>query len=425
MSRGKFIALIIITVIITVMIAGTGVYVYQLKTAAENISIESATIAGLDVVDGLMPSMVIVTLRFDVNNPTPYDVVIEKMYYNVYVEGELLGKGVEEDIYIPANSVTPVDFTLEIPVGSLASLVWNAIKGVITGEGILHYEIKGKIIVPVKLFGSVSMTSVEVPYNYAGVYETTPGASERESIKKKIRFGWEKTTAYVGETVYAYVDVYGPFDGIIKVTIKQDLTLLPDKVVLEKQYTVNVYENDRKTIKIAFTPSEPSSNILRGYFIVVDANGVVLEQESSYPPRLRVYEKPVTTTTTPLSGPPVGEGVLSILDISWIVNGHTSTQCSRGDTVTVTLHVEAQGGRVSGTITIYVKKDIALMPDQVLESRSYTINLYPGEETTLSLTFTVPDSPGGAIRGYFIEIYFDNEKIYTMENTYPPRLKLS
>jgi len=75
-------------------------------------------------------------------------------------------------------------------------------------------------------------------------------------------------------------------------------------------------------------------------------------------------------------------------------------------------------------VTIIVKKDKRGLPDEKLLIDSFYVDLAAEQKTVLSVKFIVEDKPSFFLRGYFIEIYLDREKLYIMPSEYPPRLKL-
>ncbi len=307
MGKGKVLG-IVLAVVLIIIILGLIVYAYQLKTVAENVEVSRATVVDADL-EGL--SKVVLTIRLYINNPSGYDVEVSKIYYNVYINDEFFGSGVKENIYVPAGSEKPIDIKLEVPGESLVSVLWSSLKNIFTNGGKIDYDITGRVVVPVKLFGAIRMGEVEAPYSIPGEYE----------IPK---------------------------------------------------------------------PSLPS--------IGFPSNG---------------------QTTTPR------KGELVVLDPVWFVNGMSSEICKPGDQVTVYIVVIARKEYVHGTLTIVVRRDIRILPDQDMIYKNYEVSLLPGDNMTYSISFTVPNDKPYEVEGYFIEVYLDGEKIYSTPNQYPPRLKLS
>jgi len=90
---------------------------------------------------------------------------------------------------------------------------------------------------------------------------------------------WESSTINLGECVYLTVRVEPAMQFTVEV--REDRSLSPDATVK----TFSGYESFRQQFCLTFAPSSAA----RGYFIRVTlATGVVWEQGSSYPPRLKL-----------------------------------------------------------------------------------------------------------------------------------------
>ncbi len=57
-----------------------------------------------------------------------------------------------------------------------------------------------------------------------------------------------------------------------------------------------------------------------------------------------------------------------------------------------------------------------------LRHLTYDINLADNQAVQVGLVWSPDQASGSQLRGYFIEVLFDGEKIWTMPNNYPPRL---
>lgn len=64
------------------------------------------------------------------------------------------------------------------------------------------------------------------------------------------------------------------------------------------------------------------------------------------------------------------------------------------------------------------------MPDTTYASQMFTITLKTDESKEVMMIFTPDDASGLVLRGYFIEVYLNGVKAYTMKSSYPPRLEV-
>jgi len=123
-------------------------------------------------------------------------------------------------------------------------------------------------------------------------------AEIRESMQPVIEeVSWEVDgrilkTASVGVKVGVHVvlKAIGKYNGPIRVRIRRDAALRPEKDLCAANVPVNLVEGKKKELELSFIPDKPSSNSLRGYFIEVDFSATKTKwvMENSYPPRLRV-----------------------------------------------------------------------------------------------------------------------------------------
>jgi len=81
---------------------------------------------------------------------------------------------------------------------------------------------------------------------------------------------------------------------------------------------------------------------------------------------------------------------------------------------------------VEGIVTIHIRKDMRLLPDEDYKVQSFHISLSKDQVIELTVTFIASEKSGLTFRGYFIQIDFDSwDTTWTMENSYPPRLKVN
>ncbi len=127
------------------------------------------------------------------------------------------------------------------------------------------------------------------------------------------------------------------------------------------------------------------------------------------------------------SAPPVvtetaTRGRLVVERYGWFVGGSPVHSAMPGQTVRAAILVRAVG-RVGGTVTLEVRRDLRFMPDTTLTSRYFPLELGDGESRTLYLDFTAEG--GKSLRGYFMRVYFNGRLIWEMGDGYPPRLAVT
>jgi len=102
--------------------------------------------------------------------------------------------------------------------------------------------------------------------------------------------GSRVTICKLGDEVTAHVVLRAseaPVEGTIIVKIRKDLVLMPDVDVKAVKFEVFLRRDEVKEFTVTFTPNEPSSISLRGYFIEVEGD-LSWTMPNTYPPRLRV-----------------------------------------------------------------------------------------------------------------------------------------
>lgn len=139
---------------------------------------------------------------------------------------------------------------------------------------------------------------VDVAYLDSLLEERRKLAKIREYVQPAIKEAFWKvdgqivTTANIGVEVEAHVVLKAIEEcpGSIRVRIRKDVALRPEKDCCVSNVPVNFIEGQEKEIELTFIPDEPSGNSLRGYFIEVDflTTKTKWVMENSYPPRLRV-----------------------------------------------------------------------------------------------------------------------------------------
>lgn len=414
----------ILLIIIAIILVGMLIYVYQITTVAQNLRAR-IVLNNFDIktTAGVIPNSILIDLRVYIDNPTKYDFEARRIHLEIYVEDQYLTSIDKNDIYIPSDETKPVDFNLEIKSTDVLNIAKEIIKELISkGDRRIKYEIKGRIEIPIKLFGIIPIFDIDMPINISDYYTLPIPLTGSEVSRANIHAYWERLEACVGDTVYAEVSIKGPINGYVNILIMKDEVLRPDTVIMKRPLGyMRLGEHDTKTIDISFIPSEASSSSMRGYYIAVEVNNsIVWKQESSYPPRLKVYECSATSiTTTEIPTYPV-----YVQSIQWYVNGYRSDEAKYGDNVECFIVLSTDRSQVSGYLTIEIMKDRRALPDETVLRKSYYVVINRDSPVTISVSFTVTDKSTLTIRGYYVKVYFNNKKIYEMPNGYPPRLRL-
>ena len=119
------------------------------------------------------------------------------------------------------------------------------------------------------------------------------------------------------------------------------------------------------------------------------------------------------------------EGTPTIVDIWWTVNDQIVTSCQQDQTVIANVEIMANGGLVSGTITVRVRKDIPYLSDEDHVTQSFSVSLDEGQSGVATVMFVATQKTGWTFRGYFIQVDFDSwGTTWTMVSEYPPRLQV-
>ena len=232
--------------------------------------------------------------------------------------------------------------------------------------------------------------------------------------------GREVTSANVGELVEIWLfvkAVNGPFNGSYSILIKEDLVGRPDVVFGSIDSILTLKEGETRWIHGSFIPKKASSVNFRGYFIelIFDSNSWTMD--SSYPPRLKVYEGKPTIEE---------EGSPSILSVWWTVDGIKVTEASVGSIVVAHVKIKAVNGRIEGTVRVRIRKDRPLMPDEDYKVKTFDIKVSAGNTVELKVSFSPDEASGLTLRGYFVQVDLITwDSSWTMESSYPPRLKVS
>jgi len=418
----------ILLVAILVLIAGIGAFAYQAYSVAKNISVVDSKLSSLwiDIDWGVVPffpfimptkvKSLYVTVTLTIDNPSSYSVEIENLHYEVYIEDTYLGYG-DKSRFAVMPSRQQISFSLTASTGDLLgvikSLLESAVKSGLKSITV-HYRVRGIIKVPIKLFNVIEVPALKasIPFDVGGSYTYTfqmpsiPKPSIPPPSPPSGGSGGGGGGILHGRVYGRVVDsstgspIRGAEVRLSSVTHTYSDTTDEDGRFSFNSVLVGLYKLE--VTKSGYEKYEKSLFIKSGDN---DLGTIRLVKKSAPSP------------------PPPSEGTLKVVNAYWTVDGRVVTEAKVGERVTAVVILKAIGGSVSGTVEVKVFKELKLLPDVKVASRSFATFLRSGESILLRVQFT-PDGIGGVlIKGYYVKVYFDGEEIWEMENAYPPRLR--
>ena len=104
----------------------------------------------------------------------------------------------------------------------------------------------------------------------------------------------------------------------------------------------------------------------------------------------------------------------------WFVNEVKVNSTSKGKTVVANISL---AGGSSGTYIIRIRRDISLATDETVQQLTFS---YDGTSTSKQVSFVVAYATGEAgTNGYHIDLLKDGSSVWSMQNAYPPRLRVT
>lgn len=135
---------------------------------------------------------------------------------------------------------------------------------------------------------------------------------------------------------------------------------------------------------------------------------------------LRLWFTISTSSETAPVTPAPAPAPLSVAFDDWYVSGVKADTATKGATVTARLNLS---GGTPGEYTIRIRRAITLATDQTVAELSLS---YVGTSVSKELSFVPAYATGeSSTEGYHIDIVKDENTIWSMDNTYPPRLTVS
>jgi len=156
---------ILLFIVILIIVIDIGFQLYQYYSLSRNLSVEGLRLHGVEGKEYILgiPTKLILRLGIIVRNPTSYTLYVEQLSYSVFIEGKLLYNGVKRSIMVPAESNTTLGFDLEITASDVVAMLWNVLR-----KGSLQYRVNGTIQIPIKLFNTIKIFGISVPYDVQG-----------------------------------------------------------------------------------------------------------------------------------------------------------------------------------------------------------------------------------------------------------------
>ncbi len=390
-----------------ILAAGIGGYVYyegtKISDVLQNVEVIDARIDYMDPVGTPVMKRLDLLLVVDVRNNADETAYIKAIKINVYVDGVYAGSTEATDIDIAGKGIETVSTLLHVENKEAIKMILQAL----TNNETINVIVNGTIVTPIKL---LDLAEVHETYRDFGISfsQKLPWPLDEEYLSI-VNIGFEPQETIVDRPVDIHVGLFSVAQREVKVDVyvKKDLVSQPDQVVYE--YSTTIPLKGYGVIDFSWTPTETSSDTLRGYYLEVYINGEkYYTMQDSYPPRLKVLSR---------------ASIVKVVDAYWIVNGERNYTARVGDTVEGVVVLRSTE-EITATIKIVIKKDLVLRPDQVVEEQSYSMTLKPYENATVSITFTPTEASSTLFKGYFIEVYVDGEKVYSMPPEYPPRLRV-
>jgi LEA14-like dessication related protein len=104
----------------------------------------------------------------------------------------------------------------------------------------------------------------------------------------------------------------------------------------------------------------------------------------------------------------------------WYVGSTAVSTVAKGASVTASVNLS---GGTAGSYTLEVRRDISLSPDSTIQSLTFDYN---GASATKQITFTPPYATNeSGTTGYHLDLLYNGSAVWTMADSYPPRLTVS
>ncbi len=230
--------------------------------------------------------------------------------------------------------------------------------------------------------------------------------------------GSKITETKVGNEIKGHVNFEasgGPIDGTAKVVVRRDIAYSTDEDYAQRSIDVNLSEGESYDLSLDWVPQIASGDqSTNGYHLEFWWNGEKKwTMDDSYPPRLTV--NPEQTQ----------EGYPSVSNGYWTDEGVEITQTVKGNKIKAHVNFKASEGYLEGNAKIVVRRDISWGFDEDYATKTESININKDETYDLWIDWTPQKATGeDSTNGYHLEFWWNGEKKWTMDDSYPPRLKV-
>ena len=211
------------------------------------------------------------------------------------------------------------------------------------------------------------------------------------------------TTARVGQQVTAKINLKGGNAGQCILRVWRAVATGNDEVVAQWAFK---YDGSSVTQEVSFAPSYAvgESGTLGYSLDLLQDEAQIWTMPEGYLPRLTVAPRSVS-------------GSLIVNFAGWWSGTHTVNKIAKGQAVIGT--VTMAGGN-PGDYTLSVKRDIEGSNDKEVAKLDFN---YDGTSCVQCLLFTPEMAISeSATRGYYLELTRDNQFVWSLSGTYPPRL---
>ncbi len=170
----------LIVFLLIIVVAGLGLTWELNRRALSEVRVERASLKDLSVKLGWdfgsfppIPKVeeLEVTLLLEVKNPQDYAIELDELTYEIALEGVQLANGSRKGLVINPGK-NDLELPLHIKVENITPFLENLIKKIVDSklkEVKIEYVVKGRITMPLKLFG-LRLGSVELPYRHEDSY---------------------------------------------------------------------------------------------------------------------------------------------------------------------------------------------------------------------------------------------------------------
>lgn len=213
-------------------------------------------------------------------------------------------------------------------------------------------------------------------------------------------------TARSGQQVTARINLKGGNAGQCILRVWRSVATGSDDVVALWGFE---YDGSSTTQQVSFAPSYAvgESGTLGYRLDLLKDEEQIWAMPEGYPPRLTVSPRPV-------------KGPLAVNFAGWRSGTSAVNKVAKGQSV---IGMITMTGGSAGDYTLAVKRDIEGSNDKEVAKLDFN---YDGASCIQGILFTPETATGeSATRGYYLELTRDNQFVWSLSGTYPPRLTVT